>query len=211
MKDLIIVGAGGFGRELLSYALDIERGGMVEWKVKGFINDILGALDNYEINYPILGPINGHIVQENAVYICAIGDSKARLSIGRELQLKGAKFINLIHSSVTIRERIEMGVGNIFCPYSGVNPDVKFGDFVLVNGGSWFGHDCIIEDGVTVSSNCDITGNCILEEGVFLGTRSVIIPKRKIGKYAKISAGAVVFTHVKPERTMIGNPAKILK
>ena len=45
----------------------------------------------------------------------------------------------------------------------------------------------------------------------FLGARALIIPNRKIGDFAKISAGAVVFTNVKPGKTMIGNPAMVLK
>ncbi|CAK7063287.1 NeuD/PglB/VioB family sugar acetyltransferase [Tissierella sp.] len=211
MKDLIIIGAGKFGRELLSYAIDIVEAGGCEWRIKGFINDDLHSLDQYNIEYPILGPIAGHTIQENAVYICAIGDSEARLSLGKEFQKKGAEFINFIHPTVRIRERVKMGVGNIFCPCAGMSTDVTIGDFVLFNSYAIVAHDCIIGSGCTLSGGCEITGNCTLGEGVFLGTKSVIVPDRKIGDYAKISAGAIVFTNVKPGKIMIGNPAMVLK
>lgn len=207
MKDLIIIGAGGFGRELLSYATDIMEAGTSEWQVKGFINDKLDALDGIDTGYRILGPIIGHKVEENAVYICAIGDGKARLDICRNLQRKGAKFINLIHPTARIRERVKMGIGNVFCPNAGSSPDVTIGDFVIVNTGSGFGHDCVVGSGCTLSAGCDVTGHCILGECVFLGSKAVIVPGRKIGDYAKIAAGAVVFTHVKQGKTMLGNPA----
>ena len=211
MKDLIIIGAGGFGRELLSYAIEIMQTSECGWRVKGFIDDNLNAFKGIDTGYPILGTISEHIIEENAVYVCAISDSKTRLSIGRDFQEKGAEFINFIHPTAKIRERVKMGVGNIFCPYSGANPDVTIGDFVIVNCYSGFAHDCILGSGCTLSAGCDVTGNCKLGEGVFLGAKVVIIPGRKIGDYAKISAGAVVFTHVKPGKTMIGNPAMVLK
>lgn len=211
MKDLIIIGAGGFGREFLSYAIDMMETGNCEWRIKGFINDDLNALDGFDTGYQILGPITDHTVEENAVYVCAIGDGKARIAIGKRLQEKGAKFLNFIHPTAKIRERVKMGVGNIFCPNSSVNPDVSIGDFVLVNGYSGLAHDCIVGNGCTICSFCDVTGHCNLGEGVFLGSSAVITPGRTIGDYAKISAGAVVFTHVKPGKTMLGNPAMVLK
>lgn len=211
MKDLIIIGAGGFSRELLSYAIDIMETGESEWRVKGFIDDNLNALNGINTGYPILGTIAEHKIEENAVYVCAISDGKTRLSICRDFQGKGAEFINFIHPTAKIRERVKIGIGNIFCPESKACPDVTIGDFIIVNCGTGFAHDCIIGSGCTLSAGCDVTGNCKLGEGVFLGSKVVIIPGRKIGDYAKISAGAVVFTHVKPGKTMIGNPAMVLK
>jgi len=211
MKDLIIIGAGGFGRELLSYAIDIMEVGECNWKVKGFIDDNLNALNGINTGYPIIGKISEHIIEKNTVYVCAIGDGNIRLSIGKDFEERGAEFINFIHPTAKIRERVKMGIGNIFCPNSGANPDVNIGDFVLVNCSSGFAHDCNVASGCTLSGGCDVTGNCNLGKGVFLGTRAVIIPGRNIGDYAKISAGAVVFTHVKPGKTMIGNPAMVLK
>jgi len=211
MKDLIIIGAGGFGREVLSYALDVQRSRMCDWRVKGFINDIEDALDNFDIDFQILGPIKGHKILPNTVYICAIGDSVSRLKVGREFLEKGAEFINLISPDIYLRERFKMGVGNILCPGAGFGPDVTLGNFTLVNAGVAIGHDSIIEDGVTIGSASQIAGRCEINEGVYIGIGAIIIPKRKIGEYANISAGAVVFTNVKADTTVIGNPAKILK
>jgi sugar O-acyltransferase (sialic acid O-acetyltransferase NeuD family) len=211
MKDLIIIGAGGFGREILSYAVDIMKTDDCEWRIKGFIDDDLNALHDIDTGYPILGTISKHIIEENGVYVCAIGDGKTRLSIGRYFQEKGAEFINFIHPTAKIRERVKLGVGNIFCPNTSINPDVAIGDFVLINGNSGLAHDCIVDDGCSLIGGNSVNGNCLLAKCVFMGANSIIIPGRKIGGYAKICAGAVVFTHVKPGKTMIGNPAMVLK
>jgi hypothetical protein len=69
MKDLIIIGAGGFGRVLLSYAVSIMQTRECKWRVKGFIDDNLSALKNIDTGYPILGTILEHSIEENAVYI----------------------------------------------------------------------------------------------------------------------------------------------
>lgn len=211
VKDLIIIGAGGFGREVLSYALEIQEMGLSDWKVKGFLNDIEDALEGFDVGYPILGPIKGHVPLENAVYICAIGDSEARLRIGREFLSKGAVFTNIINPYVKLRERNSIGVGNIICPGCGTSPDVKIGNFVLINASVGIGHDSIIEDGVTIGPKSEITGNCKIEECVYIGAGAIITPKRRIGAGAKICAGSVIFTHVKPGKTMLGNPAMVLK
>jgi sugar O-acyltransferase (sialic acid O-acetyltransferase NeuD family) len=211
VKDLIIIGAGGFGRELLSYANDIMQVDGCGWKVKGFIDDNLNAFSDIDTGYPILGTISGHKILENAVYVCAIASTKARLAIGRDFLQKGAEFINFVHPTARIRERVKMGVGNIFCPNTSVNPDVTLGDFVLLNSNVGLAHDCVVGDGCSLIGGNSVNGNCVLGCCVFLGANSIIIPGRRIGDHAKISAGAVVFTHVKPNKTMIGNPATVLK
>lgn len=210
-KDLIIIGARGLGREVLSYALEIMETGECDWKVKGFLDDDLTILDGFDVGYPILGTVSDHEIMDGHVYICAVGDGSYRLKICREFQSRGAEFINFIHPSVKIRERVELGIGNIICPNCHINPDTKIGNFVLMNGNTGIAHDCVIGDGCSFMGGNSVNGNCILEEGVFMGSHSIIIPKRKIGKYAKISAGAVVFTNVKPNKTMLGNPAMVLK
>jgi sugar O-acyltransferase (sialic acid O-acetyltransferase NeuD family) len=211
MRDLIIIGAGGFGRELLSYALDVMNTGKSEWVVRGFIDDNPSAVDAYDTGYRVIGPISNHQVDRSALYICAIGDGMTRLSICRNLQEQGAEFVNFIHPTARIRERVKMGVGNVFCPNAAVSPDVRIGDFIVVNCYSGVAHDCTVGSGCTLSAGCDVTGNCTLGEGVFLGSKAVITPGRRIGDHAKIGAGAVVFSHVKPGRTMVGNPAMVLK
>jgi sugar O-acyltransferase (sialic acid O-acetyltransferase NeuD family) len=210
MKELIIVGAGGFGRELLSYAIDIMHTGECDWTVKGFIDDNLNALDAYDTGFHMLGTISTHEVDKRAVYVCAIGDGKTRLSIGRNLQERGAEFINFIHPTARIRERVTVGVGNIFCPHTSVNPDVTIGDFVFLNSNTHLAHDCMVHGGCSFMGSNSVNGNCVLGKCVYVGSDAVIIPGRKIGEYARIGAGAVVFTHVKPNSTMVGNPAMVL-
>lgn len=211
MKDLIIIGAGNFGREVLSYAIEIEKSGTVDWKIKGFINDILDALDKYNIEeYKIISTIKNYEIQDNDVFVCAISDPKPKLKLCQELVLKGAKFINFIHPTASIMDRAVVGQGLIMGPYSVIGPDCIVGDFVTINRFSSFGHDAIVGDGCTFSSFCDVTGHTVLSDCVFMGSHSSVTPHVKVGSGAKISAGSIVFKNIKSEETVYGNPAKKL-
>ena len=56
IKELIIIGAGGMGRTIYSNALECVGYGEV-YEVKGFIDDDLNALDDFENYPPVLGTI----------------------------------------------------------------------------------------------------------------------------------------------------------
>ena len=62
MKDLIIVCAGGFGREVYYMAKQIGK-----WNIKGFIDDNIHALDGVNIALPIIGTIKNWVPSENEV------------------------------------------------------------------------------------------------------------------------------------------------
>jgi sugar O-acyltransferase (sialic acid O-acetyltransferase NeuD family) len=209
MKKLIIVGAGGFGREVLGYALEIQKTQNC-WEVAGFIDDNLSSLDNYDKSYKIIGTVKDHSVREEEVFICAIGDPVSKLKVCRQLEDKGAEFINLIHPTSIIGNSCKIGKGLIMAPFSIITQNVNIGNFVTINIFSSFGHDSVAEDGCTLSAHCDVTGFAYLEEGVFLGSNAVIKPTVRIGKYSRIGIGSVVLKSVPDNVVVFGNPAKIV-
>ena len=207
MKKLLIVGAGGFGREVLCWALDCEAM-QNEWRVAGFLDEDPSALEGYPCTYPIIGTPSNYMPSEGDVFICAIGDPKTKLRVCGDLQSRGAMFINLVHPSAIISRNNKIGTGCIFCPRSVITTNVTLGDFVFLNASSGIGHDAVIGKGVTLSAYCDVTGNTVLGEGVFLGSHVVILPGAKVGDYAIVGAGSVVLKTVKPGVTVMGVPAK---
>ena len=77
MKNIIIIGAGGFGRECYAIALAcIENG--ADFIVKGFLDDNNEALNGYA-NYPkIIGKLSTYEIEENDAFVCAIGNPKTK-------------------------------------------------------------------------------------------------------------------------------------
>jgi len=209
MKKLLIIGAGGFGRELLQYAKDVLGAGRTEWEISGFLDDNLNSLDGYSYTHKVVGTIDGHVVSDEYVYVCAIGDPRVKLSIAGRFLKEGANFINIIHPTAYVAGNCKMGVGVVLCPRASVTTDVALGCFVAIDVNSICSHDVKVGDGCTVSHFCDLTGFASLGEGVFLGSGVSILPGVKIGDHARIGAGSVVLSDVKAGETAYGVPAKV--
>ena len=111
MKNIVIVGAGGFGREVFNHAEDCIRVG-ADWKIKGFIDDNLKALDNYDYPQKVIGTIKEYIPEENDFFICAIGSPKTKKIVVGALLQRGAKFEKLIHPSVKIGRNVKIERNN---------------------------------------------------------------------------------------------------
>ena len=211
MKRLIIIGAGSFGREVLEYAIDIEKSGRCEWKIGGFLDDNMNALNNYEVKYPIIGRITEYLPADNDVFISAFGNGQQRVKYGRGIAAKGGKFTSLIHPSARILNRVKIGQGAIISMNTLVANDTVCGDYVYLNYGAVVGHDNQLGIGCTLNTYCGTNGHCTLGDYVFMGAHSTIVPGKRVGDYVNISAGAAVFNNIKGNTTVYGNPAKILK
>lgn len=211
MKRLIIIGAGSFGREILEYAIAIVEAGRNEWEIGGFLDDNCHALDEYNVQYPILGGISDYQPQENDVFISAFGEGKARVHYANIIRERGGEFVNIIHPTATILHRVDLGVGCIIGQNTLIANDTKCGDFLYMNYGSVVGHDNVLGIGCTINVYCNTNGHDTLGNYVYMGPHSVVIQGRSVGNNVNIAAGAAVFNNVKNDRTIYGNPAKTLK
>ena len=64
MKNLVIVAAGGCGREVLQWAKDINRI-KSRWKIKGFLDDDLNALDGVKCDVSIVSKIDEYKIEQD--------------------------------------------------------------------------------------------------------------------------------------------------
>ena len=199
MKDLIIVCAGGVGREVYYLAKEIGK-----WNIKGFIDDNPYALDGVNISSSIIGTIKDWLPSDNEVYALGVSNPKTKEAIVNIMKEKGAKFVTLIAPHSRIIETATIGEG---CIISGSIGDcVKIGDFVNV-AGSMIGQDSVLDDYTTTTGFANIA-SAKLGKRVFVGSHAVILNGRKVGDDAFVCAGSIVFTNVKAGVKVIGNPAK---
>lgn len=209
MKRLLIVGAGGFGREVLSWASDINRN-RDRWEVGGFLDSNPTVLEGFGAHAPIVGDPLTYIPAENDLLVCAIGDPQTKLGICRGLKERGGRFFTLIHPTAVFGLDCKLGEGCLFCPGAVATTNVTLGDFVALNVHATVGHDAVIGEGCTLNAHCDVTGGAILGEGVFLGSHAVILPGATVGEYAVVGAGSVVLKSVRPRTTVVGVPARVI-
>lgn len=207
MATLYIVGAGGFGRELLSWLRQCQEWGRA-WEFGGFLDDNLTALAPFPVEKGVVAPISGFAPSSDHVFVCAIGDPQTRLRIGRDLRARGAVFPPVRHPMAVVGDNCVIGAGTILCPGVVVTCNVHLGEFVLLNICSTVGHDARIGDGVTLSPHADVTGFATIGEGAFLGSHATVLPRARVGDYAKVGAGSVVLRAVNAGATVLGVPAK---
>ena len=208
MKDLIIAGAGGFGREALAIAKTINK---IEqrWNIKGFINDIPDALDGVKCSHQIIGTIVDWEPSENEVFVIGISSPTGKEKVAGILKAKGARFVTLIHPAALVSDEAIIGEGCIISGRSSIGGCAKIGDFVHI-AGSMVGQDAVIGDYSTTTGFANIT-DAILGKRVFVGSHAVILNKLKVGDDAFVCAGSIVFTNVKAGTKVFGNPAKRMK
>lgn len=206
MKDIIILGAQGFGREVLQWIKDINKV-TPTWNIKGFLDDDLTALNGYECDYKILGTIQDWMPSENEEFVFAIASPKVKEKLATMLKLKGAHFARVVHPTSIVGDFCKIGEGLVVTPRAKISPNVTIGNFVTVLG-CGIGHDAEIGDFSTLCGYCAVNGNVKIGKRVFVGTSAVIAPSKKIGDDAYLSMGSMVMTNIKAGYKVMGCPAK---
>lgn len=205
MKDLVIVGSGGFAREVewLVERINFQK---PTWNFLGFIdrdNDnqrVIGD-DDFVLNYS----------KELSVAI-AIGTSNIREKIYSKYKSNSKiKYPNLLDPDVKYSDKITMGEGNIICAGSIMTVDIFLGNCNIINLDCTVGHDAHIDDFVTINPSVNISGNTHISSGCNIGTGTQIIQGLTIGKNTIVGAGAVVSKDLPSNCTAVGVPAKVIK
>ena len=207
MKDLLIVGAGDFGKEVAWIAEIINRDSE-KYRVLGYLDDDIKKHGTELYGYRVLGGTELlNDVYKDSYAIIAMQDGRAREKISERLT-EFQNWETVIHPNAIINKTVKLGKGCIIAANVIVSIDTEIGDHVCINNDSYIGHDCVLKSYSSIMGNVAVSGHCKLEEGAYLGSGSTIIPFMEIGEFAKVGAGATVMSHVKEHITVVGNPAR---
>lgn len=208
MYEIVIVGAGGFGREVYLWTKDSFPDD--QYKIKGFLDDNPRILNNYNMDIGIIGDLDGYEIEKQDRFVFAIGDIDVKKRLVTRLKKKGAKFLTLIHPTAIVANTATIGEGIIICPFVTISDNVQLGNFAMMNIYSSGGHDAKVGNYCILSPYATLNGFVILEDEVFLGTHSTIISYKKVGYKTKISANSVVMRDVPPNKIVFGVPGKAI-
>jgi sugar O-acyltransferase (sialic acid O-acetyltransferase NeuD family) len=198
--DILVIGAGGLGREVACSINNLHHG-ETEIEVVGF------ADDNSRLTEVAGLPVHplSWISESNLPALCAIGDPSVKKSVIE--RIPAAKFARHISRNAVILGTAFIGEGCIICSGTQITTDIRIGRHVIINLNCTIGHDCTIGDFSTLSPGVHLSGHSYIGEGVFFGQGAVVHPGVKIGAWAKVGAGAVVTKDVPANKTVKGIPA----
>jgi len=206
VRRLIIMGAGGFAREIADVVRDLDGSTGVE--LLGFVdrdNTDLGRMLNDAHN---LGTIDSVDLSEPVFGIAGAGEIIPRKRQVEELAQHGVTLLTLIHPSVVMSPFVTVGEGTVITAGVILTNNISIGDHVILNLGVTVGHDVTIADHCVLSPGVHISGWCSIEEECYIGTGAVVLPRVTLGRGATVGAGAVVTRDVAPGTTVVGVPAK---
>lgn len=210
-KDIVIIGAGGFGREVAWLIEEINEANS-EWNLLGFIDENKDNIGKVSYGYKILGDLNYFKDKNNLYYVCAIGNATSRKKIIEKCYKYNIKAAILIHPSVMFqRKLVDISEGAIICAGNILTTNIKIKRHAIINLSCTIGHDVIIDEFVTLYPGVNLSGNCSVGTSTELGTGSKVIQGKSIGSDCVIGAGAVVINDIKDGCTAVGVPAKVIK
>lgn len=212
MIKVVILGAGGFAREVLWVFREANKVDH-QWEVLGFIDESPEHHGKMLCDLPILGGFEWFKDANSSEIkvICGVGSPNTKRYFVDKAESMGLGFCSVIHPSVKMSKYVEVGKGTVITAGNIITTQVKIGNHVSLNLDCTLGHDDILEDYCNIAPGAHISGNVTLKEGVDLGTGAVILQGLTVGDWSIIGAGAVVTTDIPPHVTAVGVPARVIK
>lgn len=213
--DVIVIGAGGFGREVIDVIEAINGAATTPtWNVLGIVDDAptdenLQRLKLRSIDY--LGTVDTVIQSEvRPCYAIGIGGTRVRRAIAKRLDDAGFNAATLVHPTASFGSRVRVGPGSIICAGVRITTNITIGQHVHLNLNATVGHDSELGDFVSVNPLASISGDCHVEDDVLVGVSASLINGVSVGSGATVGGGACVVRSVPTDTAVVGVPAKPL-
>ena len=206
LKEIIVVGGGGFAKEVIWLAEDCG------YKVVGVLDDDQSMRGKKVLGIDVLGSVSQWHKYAQYEFVLAIGSPKTRHLVFNKMIVGGqVNFTTLIHPNVIISNHVTIGAGCIICAGCILTVDIKLGQHCILNLNSTVGHDSIFGDFVTIAPIVAISGNVNLGDYTEIGTGSSIRQGVKVHKGAMLGMGGVLTKDIPENAIFVGNPARELK
>jgi sugar O-acyltransferase (sialic acid O-acetyltransferase NeuD family) len=210
MIPLVIVGAGGHGRELFSVVTAVNAR-QPTWDFLGFVADGEQHPERAEkLGTPIIGGVD-RLPELGAAYAIGIGEPRARARIDEFASGAGCEPAVLIHPTAVIGPDVALDAGCCIAAGAVLTTGVRLGRHSHVNVAASVSHDAVVGRWCMVGPGARVAGWVVLEDGVDVGVGAVLRDRVHVGSWAVVGAGAAVVNDVAACRTVAGVPARPLE
>lgn len=216
-KRLVIVGAGGFAREVRWLAQEITsaRSPVEGYDFEGFVVSDPAAAGPHDSSNELLGDLTWLAAHRDQwdVLALGIGNAAPRLRVADEMERVWgpAHWPALVHPSVRLdAASCRIGHGVMLCAGVVGTVNLVFEPFAMVNLSATIGHEAVIGRAACLNPTVNISGGVTIGPGTLVGTGAQVLQYVEVGAGATIGAGAVVAKPVAAGITVVGIPARPL-
>ena len=208
MRDVVIYGGGGLGREILAL---LRAQGPGCWNFLGFIDD--GKPAGTPVGgAAVLGGLSWLASSGPVAVIMGMADPAAKAALYGELsQNPKVIFPVLVHPLAHVDPSARLAEGAVISAYCSVSVDAVLGLCSFFNVGAQIGHDSTLGDFGSVMPHADISGNVTIGPRCLIVAGAKILQCLEIGPNATVGIGSVVLNAVPGGCTVMGYPARVVE
>ena len=206
LSNLVICGAGGLGREILSL---IRRDYANQFYVIGFIDDNPNLTGTVE-GLPVYS--QDFLDKQALSVVIGFADPKQKARLFSVLEAKpNLSFPNILSKHAIINSDAKLGKGIVVTDFCSIATNAVIEDAVFLNVAAIIGHDAKIGRACSIMPQCAVSGFVSVGEETLIGAQSFIMQEKTIGSGAIISAGSVVCRNLRDGEVAVTAPTKVLK
>lgn len=208
-RELVIIGCGGFGREVWSLVAALRAAGS-PWRVAGFVDDAPSPANLRlveRLGSAVIGAV-GVLRSGRRAAVAAVGDPATRRRIVHGLAGADLEWPVLIHPDSTVGTDVSIGAGSVIAAGARLSVHIDVGPHVHVDQNATVGHDGRIGAFARLNPQACLSGAVTVGDEVLVGANATILPGLSVGDGAVVGAGAVVVRDVAATAVVKGVPAR---
>lgn len=206
-ESVVVIGAGGHGRETVSLILETEARTPGRWRLLGVVADDepeSSLLDSLGVVW--LGSMEGLSATPVSIS-AAVGDGQVRRQLHSRARELGCRPTTLVHPDASIGCDVGIGEGCYIGALTVLTTQVRLGEGVQVNVSCSVSHDVTIGNFATLGPGVHLAGGVTIEDDATVHTSATVLPGVRVSRGAVVGAGAVVISDVASGVTVVGVPA----